>query len=92
MVLKFDMAASFPHKIDRFDIHQVLTQGSQGIVYLADDPGLNRKVAIKSVNLKTGFQLDGTTDQLLSEAHTVSQLSLLKTLPNQAILAIRTLG
>ena len=68
------MAASFPQKIDRFNIHQVLGQGSQGIVYLADDPDLNRKVAIKSVNLKTGLQLDGNIDQLLAEARTVSKL------------------
>jgi serine/threonine protein kinase len=68
------VAASFPQKIDRFNIHQVLGQGSQGIVYLADDPDLNRKVAIKSVNLKTGLQFDGNVDQLLAEARTVSKL------------------
>ena len=68
------MAASFPQKIDRFNIHQVLGQGSQGIVYLADDPDLNRKVAIKSVNLKTELRRDGNIDQLLTEARTVSKL------------------
>ena len=68
------MATSFPQKIDRFNIHQILGQGNQGIVYLADDPDLNRKVAIKSVNLKTGLKLDGNIDQLLAEARTVSKL------------------
>ncbi len=68
------MAASFPQKIDRFKIHQVLGQGSQGVVYLAEDPDLKRKVAIKSVNLKTTMPIDGNIDQLLAEARTVSKL------------------
>jgi serine/threonine protein kinase len=68
------VAASFPEKIDRFNIHQVLGKGSQGVVYLAEDPDLKRKVAIKSVNLKASLQLDGNIDQLLAEARTVSKL------------------
>ncbi|MCP4389987.1 MAG: protein kinase, partial [Gammaproteobacteria bacterium] len=68
------MAASFPQKIDRFKIHQMLGQGSQGVVYLAEDPDLKRKVAIKSVNLKTTMPIDGNIDQLLAEARTVSKL------------------
>jgi serine/threonine protein kinase len=68
------VAASFPQKIDRFKIHQVLGQGSQGVVYLAEDPQLKRKVAIKSVNLKTTLPIDGNIEQLLTEARTVSKL------------------
>ena len=68
------MATSFPQKIDRFNIQQVLGQGSQGVVYLADDPDLKRKVAIKSVNLKSGLRLEGDIQQLLAEARTVSKL------------------
>lgn len=68
------MTASFPQKIDRFHIRQILGRGSQGIVYLADDPDLNREVAIKSVNLKTELQREGKFDQLLTEARTVSKL------------------
>ena len=74
MFSKFDVAASFPQKIDRFAIRQVLGRGSQGVVYLAEDPELKRKVAIKSVNLKAELQRNGNIDQLLSEARTVSKL------------------
>ncbi|MDH3537383.1 MAG: serine/threonine protein kinase, partial [Gammaproteobacteria bacterium] len=72
--MKFDVATSFPHKIDRFKILQVLGQGSQGIVYLADDPDLNRQVAIKSVNLKSEIRRGAGIDQLLAEARTASKL------------------
>ena len=68
------MAVSFPRKIDRFNIQQVLGKGAQGVVYLAEDPDLKRKVAIKSVNLKTDLQLEGNIEQLLAEARTVSKL------------------
>jgi len=74
MVSKFDVAVSFPRKIDRFNIQQVLGKGAQGVVYLAEDPDLKRKVAIKSVNLKTDLQLEGNIEQLLAEARTVSKL------------------
>ena len=52
----------------------MLGKGAQGIVYLAEDPDLKRKVAIKSVNLKASLQLDGNIEQLLAEARTVSKL------------------
>lgn len=68
------MAARLPQKIDRFNIHQILGQGSQGVVYLAEDPDLKRKVAIKSVNLKSNLRLNGNIEQLLAEARTVSKL------------------
>lgn len=63
-----------PEKIDRFVINSVLGKGAQGIVYLATDPSLKRQVAIKAVNLISGFQHQEQIDQLLSEARTVSQL------------------
>ncbi len=68
------MAASFPQKIDRFHVHKILGRGAQGVVYLAEDPELKRKVAIKSVNLRTELRRDGKIDQLLAEARTVSKL------------------
>lgn len=68
------MASRLPRKIDRFNIHQILGQGSQGVVYLAEDPDLKRKVAIKSVNLKSNLRLNGNIEQLLAEARTVSKL------------------
>ncbi len=74
MLTKFDVATSFPQTIDRFQIRQVLGQGSQGVVYLAQDPELKRKVAIKSVNLKADLRRESDIDQLLTEARTVSKL------------------
>ena len=68
------MAASFPQKIDRFNVHKILGRGAQGVVYLAEDPELKRQVAIKSVNLRTELKRDGDIDQLLAEARTVSKL------------------
>lgn len=64
----------FPRQIDRFLIQDVLGKGAQGIVYLAHDPELDRKVAIKSVSLKSGFQQQHDIDHLLQEARTVSKL------------------
>ncbi len=63
-----------PTSIDRFIINQVLGKGSQAIVYLATDPDLNRKVAIKSVLLNSGIEHKEGIDSLLVEAQTVSKL------------------
>ena len=63
----------YPAKIDRFVIRDILGRGAQGVVYLADDPSLNRQVAIKAVSLGPGFMQQDTMDQLLQEARTVSQ-------------------
>lgn len=68
------MAPGFPQQIDRFNILKVLGRGAQGVVYLAEDPDLKRKVAIKSVHLRAELQSNGNFDQLLSEARTVSKL------------------
>lgn len=66
--------SDYPEKIDRFIIRDILGRGAQGVVYLADDPSLNRKVAIKAVSLSHGFLQQQTMDNLLQEARTVSQL------------------
>ncbi|MCP3689201.1 MAG: HDOD domain-containing protein [Gammaproteobacteria bacterium] len=63
-----------PQTIDRFIIEKELGHGRQGIVYLASDPDLHRKVAIKAVHLNRDLQHQATTDQLLSEARIVSRL------------------
>jgi len=62
-----------PENIDRFIISDTLGKGAQGVVYLANDPSLDRQVAIKAVALRDNFQQD-TIDNLLQEARTVSQL------------------
>ncbi len=55
-------------KVGRFNIIRELGRGAQGAVYLAQDPQLEREVAIKM--LRPGAQ----TDRLLREARIVSKL------------------
>ncbi len=70
------LAASTPRKINRFEIGRTLGTGAQGTVYLARDPRLNRKVAIKTpvVGGRAG-EHRRRIDTLLAEARMVSQLS-----------------
>ena len=56
-------------QIGRFEILSELGRGGQGAVYLAHDPQLDRKIAIKTL-LKLGHK----TDQLTHEARIVSKL------------------
>ncbi|HVY06287.1 MAG TPA: HDOD domain-containing protein [Burkholderiales bacterium] len=67
---------SAPRKINRFEIERMLGAGAQGTVYLARDPKLNRRVAIKTPVV--GGKADEhrrRVDTLLAEARMVSQLS-----------------
>jgi len=68
------LKAATPKTIDRFVIEKELGHGKQGVVYLASDPDLHRKVAIKAVHLNTDLQHQETLEQLLSEARIVSRL------------------
>ncbi|MBW1979974.1 MAG: HDOD domain-containing protein [Deltaproteobacteria bacterium] len=60
-------------KIGRFKVLSKLGKGSQGTVYLALDPYLERKVAIKTLNARSPAGGDRRT-QLLQEARIVSKL------------------
>ncbi len=64
---------SIPSHIDRFKILKELGKGSQGVVYLASDPRLERYVAIKTLHRHYSKQGD-KQDRLLQEARTVSKL------------------
>ena len=64
---------STPDNIGRFKIIRELGRGSQGIVYLAADPQLERRVAIKTLH----FQASGNGERqkrLIQEAKTVGRL------------------
>lgn len=58
--------------IDRFEIIEELGRGSQGVVYLARDPQLERNVAIKTFHDSSDFKAAKT--QLLKEARSISRL------------------
>ncbi len=61
---------ALPAQIGRFQPVDVLGKGAQGIVYLAEDTQLGRKVAIKTLDKRRQ-----DADQLNQEAKHVSQLS-----------------
>lgn len=58
--------------LDRFEIIEELGQGSQGVVYLARDPQLERNVAIKTFHDSRDFK--AAQLQLLKEARSISRL------------------
>ncbi|MDP2962088.1 MAG: HDOD domain-containing protein [Sulfurimicrobium sp.] len=64
----------FPASIGRFKILRILGEGAQSVVYLAEDPHLQREVAIKTVHLAGGEDHLARTKTLIDEARTVSKL------------------
>ncbi|MCK4709058.1 MAG: serine/threonine protein kinase, partial [Gammaproteobacteria bacterium] len=58
--------------LDRFEIIEELGRGSQGVVYLARDPQLERNVAIKTFHDSSDFK--AAQQQLLKEARSISRL------------------
>lgn len=58
--------------LDRFEIIEELGRGSQGIVYLARDPQLERNVAIKTFHNNNDFR--AAQQFLLNEARNISRL------------------
>jgi len=58
--------------LDRFEIIEELGRGSQGIVYLARDPQLERNVAIKTFHNSNDFTV--AKQSLLKEARNISKL------------------
>lgn len=65
-------SAGTPARIGRFRIVRELGRGAQGRVYLAEDPGPGRRVAIKAVTLQDA-NLRARTGQLLREAQTIAR-------------------
>ncbi len=66
--------AAIPIAIGRFKILRVLGEGAQSVVYLAEDPSLQREVAIKTVHLAGGEDHFKRMRTLIDEARTVSKL------------------
>ncbi len=62
--------------VARYKIVSTLGRGSMGLVYLAEDPLLNRRVAIKMVDLaEDGGNWEDSRERLLRDAKAVSNLS-----------------
>ncbi len=68
-----DSAAKHPEWIGRFRIERVLGQGGFGIVYLAKDEQLNRRVAVKVPHAAL-ISLPEDAEIYLTEARTVANL------------------
>lgn len=64
---------AMPEYIERFKVLRELGKGSQGIVYLASDPRLERNVAIKTLHRQSVIN-QGRQERLLIEAKIVSKL------------------
>ena len=60
-------------QIGRFEVQRVLGKGSQGVVYLARDPKLDRHVAIKTIRVSSA-DLKKQQDLLMREAKLVSRV------------------
>lgn len=62
------------HSIGRFNLVKTLASNAQGKVYLADDPHLQRRVTIKTVQLDAALDKEKQVQTLLDEARLVSKL------------------
>jgi len=67
-------AKSLPDHIGRFKIIKELGKGSQGVVYLASDPQLDRNVAIKTIHLSPSRKNNEQQQMVIREARMVSRL------------------
>jgi serine/threonine protein kinase len=63
-----------PERIGRFKVLKELGKGSQGVVYLANDPQLDRNVAIKTIHLRPSRDSKEQQQVIIREARTVSKL------------------
>jgi serine/threonine-protein kinase len=61
--------------IGRYQIHKLLGQGGMGMVFLAEDPLLKRRVAIKVVKAEGGAEVAQALDRFKREAEISAQLN-----------------
>ena len=78
--------AELPAKIDRFEIKSKLGEGGMGVVLLATDPLLGRRVAIKVLHRNPGVDAEAAKRRLLREAQGMAQLS------NENVIVVHEVG
>ena len=61
--------------IGRYQIHKLLGEGGMGMVFLAEDPLLKRRVAIKVVKAEGGAEVAQALDRFKREAEISAQLN-----------------
>ncbi|MEX3841905.1 serine/threonine-protein kinase [Paraburkholderia sp. BR10882] len=69
-------SADIPATFDRYVIERVLGRGAMGVVYLAFDPRIERKVALKTIQRPAGGEADHElTARFLNEARAAGRLA-----------------
>ncbi len=63
-----------PTKVDRFVIERTAGHGAMGRVYVAHDPTLNRRVAVKMIAVDAADD-EGRAEKLLEEGRTLARLA-----------------
>jgi len=62
--------------INRYEVERTLGRGAMGIVYLARDPLIDRKVALKTLRLDVGVDVaDEFRERFLREAQAAGRLN-----------------
>jgi eukaryotic-like serine/threonine-protein kinase len=66
------------NRLGRYELLETIGTGTNGTVYLAQDPRINRRVAIKAIDFSVEFvpeELDGARQRFLREAQTAGRLN-----------------
>jgi Protein kinase domain/CHASE2 domain len=70
--------ASMPSTLGRYELLECIGHGAMGSVFLGRDPTINRRVAIKAIDLTTEFDVDeieAAGERFLREAETAGRLN-----------------
>ncbi len=76
-VFPADLGSS-KNRLGRYELIQTIGTGTNGTAYLARDPKINRRVAIKAIDFSVEFvpeELDGARRRFLREAQTAGRLN-----------------
>jgi len=69
-----DVDSGIPEQVDRFVVEKQLGAGGMGRVYLAHDPDLDRKVAIKLLREEPGLDVEKAHARMAREARAMARL------------------